>query len=162
MEARVKTLLAQSKTVDAETAVQIALLNNKGLQAAYADLGDAGADVWQSMLLVNPTVAVGLTGIGTPGLQAYRAIEGALAVNILALATRDRRSRSQSAFEQAQLVAALKTHELAAIHGAPGSMRSPPVKQQYSSPGSDHVRSSVPIGAGVGKSGLDDQRLAGA
>ena len=113
--ARVKTLLAQSKTIDAETAVQIALLNNKGLQAAYADLGDAGADVWQSTLLVNPTVAVGLTGIGTPGLEAYRAIEGTLAVNLLALATRDKTIKvAKVRFEQAQLNAALKTLELAA------------------------------------------------
>jgi outer membrane protein TolC len=115
VEGRVKTLLARSKTVDAETAVQIALLNNKGLQAAYADLGDAGADVWQSTLLVNPTVSVGLTGIGTPGLEAYRAIEGMLAVNILALATRDKTIKvAKVRFEQAQLNAALKTLELAA------------------------------------------------
>lgn len=35
---RVKTLMAK-KAIDVETAVQVALLNNKGLQAAYADLG---------------------------------------------------------------------------------------------------------------------------
>jgi outer membrane protein TolC len=115
VEARVKTLLAQSKAVDAETAVQIALLNNKGLQAAYADLGDAGADVWQSTLLVNPTVAVGLTGIGTPGLEAFKTIEGTLAVNVLALATREKTIKvAKVRFEQAQLNAALKTLELAA------------------------------------------------
>lgn len=114
-EARVKTLLAASKTLDAETAVQIALLNNKGLQAAYADLGDAGAEVWQSTMFVNPTVSVGLTGIGTPGLEAYRAIEGILAVNLLALATREKTIKAAKVrFEQAQLNAALKTLELAA------------------------------------------------
>lgn len=115
VEDHVRSLLKQSKTVDAETAVQVALLNNKGLQAAYADLGDAGADVWQSTLLVNPTVAVGLTGIGTPGLEAYRAIEGTLAVNVLALATREKTIKvAKVRFEQAQLNAALKTLELAA------------------------------------------------
>lgn len=115
VDAQVKELLAQSKAVNAETAVQIALLNNKGLQAAYADLGNAGADVWQSTLLVNPTVAVGLTGIGTPGLEAYRAIEGTLAVNLLALATRDTTIKvAKVRFDQAQLNAALKTLELAA------------------------------------------------
>lgn len=114
-EARVKTLLAASKSLGAETAVQIALLNNKGLQAAYADLGDAGADVWQSTMLVNPTASIGLTGIGTPGLGAYRAIEGMLAVNILALATREKTiGVARVRFEQAQLNAALKTLELAA------------------------------------------------
>lgn len=114
-ETRVKMLLAASKTLDAERAVQIALLNNKGLQAAYADLGDAGADVWQSTMFVNPTASVGLTGIGTPGLEAYRAIEGTLAVNLLALATREKTIRvAKVRFEQAQLNAALKTLELAA------------------------------------------------
>lgn len=112
---RVKTLLAASNTLGAETAVQIALLNNKGLQAAYADLGDAGADVWQSTMFVNPTVSVGLTGIGTPGLEAYRAIEGTLAVNLLALATREKTIKvAKVRFKQAQLNAALKTLELAA------------------------------------------------
>lgn len=114
-QTRVKTLLAASKTLDAETAVQVALLNNKGLQAAYADLGDAGADVWQSTMFVNPTASIGLTGIGTPGLEAYRAIEGTLAVNVLALATREKTIKiAKVRFAQAQLNAALKTLELAA------------------------------------------------
>lgn len=115
VETQVKTLLKQSRTVDAETAVQIALLNNRGLQAAYADLGDAGTEIWQSTLFVNPTASIGLAGIGTPGLQAYRAIEGTLAVNLLALATREQRIKvAKVRFEQAQLNAALKTLELAA------------------------------------------------
>jgi outer membrane protein TolC len=114
-QASVKELLAQSKTVDAETAVQIALLNNKGLQAAYTDLGDAGADVWQSTMFVNPTASLGLTGIGTPGLEAYKTIEGTLAVNILALATRGKTIKvAKVRFEQAQLNAGLKALELAA------------------------------------------------
>jgi len=112
--ARVDTLLAQGKALDAETAVQIGLLNNKGLQAAYADLGDAGADVWQSTMFANPTASISLTGIGTPGLEAYRAIEGMLAVNILALATRDKTIKvAKVRFVQAQLNAALKTLALA-------------------------------------------------
>lgn len=86
-EARVKTLMAASKTLDVETAVQVALLNNKGLQAAYADLGESAATAWQSTLLVNPSIGLGLTGIGTPGLRAYKTIEGVLTSNILALAT---------------------------------------------------------------------------
>jgi outer membrane protein TolC len=114
-EARVKALLAASRTLDAETAVQIALLNNRGLQAAYADLGDAAADAWQSTMFVNPTASIGLSGIGTPGIEAFRAIEGALAVNLLALANRDRNTGvARIRFEQAQLNAALKTLELAA------------------------------------------------
>ncbi|ACM40318.1 TolC family protein [Agrobacterium vitis] len=111
---RVKTLLTK-KTVDVETAVQIALLNNKGLQAAYADLGDSSADAWQSTMLVNPTVGIGLTGIGTPGLEAYRAIEGVIATNILALATHKRNVEiADAGFRKAQLAAAVRTLQLAA------------------------------------------------
>jgi outer membrane protein TolC len=112
---RVKTLLSANKTLDAETAVQIALLNNKGLQAAYADLGDASADVWQSTMFLNPTVSVGLNGLGTPGLEAYRTIEGTLATNLLALATHEKNvDIAKVRFSQAELNAGLKTFELAA------------------------------------------------
>jgi len=114
VSSRVKSLMAR-KTVDVETAVQVALLNNKGLQAAYADLGDSAADAWQSTMLVNPTVGIGLTGIGTPGLEAYRAIEGVLATNILALATHKRNvAIADAGFRKAQLAAALRTLQLAA------------------------------------------------
>tara|TARA_R110002051_G_scaffold6914_2_gene32693 strand:+ start:27378 stop:28838 length:1461 start_codon:yes stop_codon:yes gene_type:complete len=111
---RVKTLMAK-KTVDVETAVQVALLNNKGLQAAYADLGDSAADAWQTQLSVFPTFSVGLSGIGTPGLEAYRVLEGAIAANILALATYDKNIKlAETRFRQAQLNAALATISLAA------------------------------------------------
>jgi len=111
---RVKTLLAK-KNVDVETAVQVALLNNKGLQAAYADLGDSAADAWQSTMLVNPTVEVGLIGIGTPGLEAYKTVEGVIATNLLALATHKRNVEiADTGFRKAQLNAALQTLQLAA------------------------------------------------
>ena len=46
VRARVKELLAQPLT--AETAVQVALLNNPGLQASYAEMGIAEADLVQA------------------------------------------------------------------------------------------------------------------
>ncbi|MGG2473876.1 TolC family protein, partial [Rhizobium sp. BR5] len=102
-------------TLDVETAVQVALLNNKGLQAAYADLGESAATAWQSTMLVNPRVGIGLTGIGTPGLRAYKAIEGVIVTNILALATlRQNVEIADTGFRKAQLAAALKTLQLAA------------------------------------------------
>ncbi|KSV64097.1 copper resistance protein [Sinorhizobium sp. GL2] len=111
---RVKTLIAK-KTLDVDTAVQVALLNNKGLQAAYADLGDSAADAWQSMMFVNPTVSVGFNGVGAPGIEAFRSIEGAITSNILALATRDRDiAIADTRFRQAQLNAALRTLQLSA------------------------------------------------
>lgn len=114
-QARVKSLMAASKTLDVETAVQVALLNNKGLQAAYADLGESAATAWQSTMLVNPTVGIGLTGIGTPGLRAYKTIEGVIATNILALATLKKNVEiADTGFRKAQLGAALNTLQLAA------------------------------------------------
>lgn len=111
---RVKALLAR-KTIDIETAVQVALLNNKGLQASYADLGDSAADAWQTQLSVFPTFSVGVSGLGTPGLEAYRVLEGAIAANILALATYDRNIKlADNRFRQAQLRAAIATISLAA------------------------------------------------
>ncbi|WP_105424518.1 TolC family protein [Neorhizobium tomejilense] len=114
VQGRVKALLAK-KTIDVETAVQVALLNNKGLQASYADLGDSAADAWQTQLSVLPTFSVGLTGIATPGLEAYRVLEGAVAANILALATYDKNIKlADTRFRQAQLNAAIATISLAA------------------------------------------------
>ncbi|AUW42337.1 TolC family protein [Rhizobium leguminosarum] len=113
--AQVKGLLARTKPLDVETAVQIALLNNKGLQAAYADLGDSAADAWQSTMLINPTVSIGTTGIGTPELQAFKTIEGMITTNILALATKNRdMAIADTRFRQAQLIAAVKTLQVAA------------------------------------------------
>ena len=49
---RVADLLAQP--LDADAAVQVALLNNRGLRAAYHDLGIADADLVQAGRLPNP------------------------------------------------------------------------------------------------------------
>lgn len=114
VSAQVKTLMAK-KTIDVETAVQVALLNNKGLQAAYADLGDSAADAWQSTMLLNPTVGIGFNGIGTPGLEAFNSIEGVIATNILALATHQRNvDIADTNYRRAQLAAAQRTLQLAA------------------------------------------------
>ena len=52
VQASVKNILAQPLTVD--NAIQIALLNNRGLQATYAELGIAEADLVQAGRLRNP------------------------------------------------------------------------------------------------------------
>ena len=51
--AQVHALLA--KPLSPQDAVQIALLNNRGLQAAYADLGIAEADLVQAGRIANPS-----------------------------------------------------------------------------------------------------------
>ena len=102
--------LVRNKLIGPDVAVQVALLNNKGLQAAYADVGMSAADVWQASLLVNPTVSLGMIGI-----DPVRTVEGAVVSNILAMITRPRRvAIAEARFRQAQLVAAEETLRLAA------------------------------------------------
>lgn len=106
--------MSHKKTIGVETAVQIALLNNRGLQAAYADVGISAADVWQEALLENPTLSIGTFGVGAPGLGAFRTIEGTVAANILSLITRKGRiDVADTRFRQAQLKAVEETLRVA-------------------------------------------------
>jgi outer membrane protein TolC len=106
---RVKGLV-RNKTIVPDVAVQVALLNNKGLQAAYAEIGLSAADVWQETMLTNPVVAVGVIGV-----DPIRTVEAAVVNNILALITRPRRvAVADTRFRQAQLRAAEATLSLAA------------------------------------------------
>jgi len=106
--------MVYGKTISAETAVQVALYNNRGLQASYADLGMASAEVWQQSLLENPVVSIGTLGIGSPELGAYRAIEAVVAANIVSLVTRNRRvAVAEAQFRQTQMEAVVDTLSLA-------------------------------------------------
>ncbi|EAU40415.1 hypothetical protein FP2506_04275 [Fulvimarina pelagi HTCC2506] len=82
---RVNGLLA-SRYVGVDAAIQVAILNNKNLQASYADVGMSVADLWQEDLLANPTISVGYSGIGVG-----RTIESIVAANLTRLLTRERR-----------------------------------------------------------------------
>ena len=102
------------KTISADTAVQVALLNNKGLQASYANVGLSAAEAWQQSTPENPIVAIGILGIGAPELGAYRAIEGLIRSNVLDATTRKQRTAIADAnFRQAQLSAVNDTLALA-------------------------------------------------
>jgi hypothetical protein len=83
---RVQALL--SEPLSEQTAVQIALLNNRGLQAAYNELGISEAEYVQASLPPNPAIVVSRTfGTGNfveLGLQ--------LVGNLLAMATLPRRT----------------------------------------------------------------------
>lgn len=82
-KARVQTLLAATLTPNA--AVQIALLNNRALQAAYNDLGVSEAEMIQASLPPAPTITLAhLTG-------GELEIERQLAQDLLALLTLPRR-----------------------------------------------------------------------
>ena len=108
------TALVQGKTIDAETAVQVALLNNKGLQASYARIGLTAAEAWQQSTPENPIVSIGLLGIGAPELGLYRALETLIAVNLLDARTRrERVAVAEAQFQQAQMEAVSDTLALA-------------------------------------------------
>ncbi|MBR0752455.1 TolC family protein [Bradyrhizobium jicamae] len=105
---KVRNLLARALTVEA--AVQVALLNNKGLQAAYNELALAEADMVEQSLPPNPTFSISrISGNGASEIE--RQVVG----DILALATLPFRSEiARERFRQAQLRAALETLRLAA------------------------------------------------
>src|SRR6185437_6460299 len=108
--ARVKLEPLLKGPLTAETAVQIALLNNRGLQAAYNDLGIAEAVRIQQSLPPNPTISVTrITG------SAETEIDRQIVASILALATLPARSEiAAERFRQAQFLAALETLHVAA------------------------------------------------
>lgn len=107
-QARVDHLLKRSLT--AEAAVQVALLNNRGLQAAYNELGIAEAVMVAASLPPNPTLSVSRVA-SSIDVEIERKIVG----NILALATLPARAEiAQDRFRQAQLRAAEQTVRVAA------------------------------------------------
>src|SRR3954462_12254610 len=106
--AAVQRLLRRGLTID--TAVQIALLNNRGLQASYNELALAEADRVGDSLPPNPTFSISRIA-GNGALEIERQVVG----DILALATLSFRSDiARRRFHKAQLRAAEDTLRLAA------------------------------------------------
>jgi outer membrane protein TolC len=105
---RVSALLAQPLTADG--AVQIALINNRGLQAKYNGLGISEAAYVEASLPPNPTFSLlRLSGGGT--LE----IERSLAVDVLALFTLPARSKiAEREFRVAQYKTIDATFRMAA------------------------------------------------
>lgn len=106
--ARVADLLKMPMTVD--TAVEVALLNNRGLQASFGELGIAESDLVRAGRLKNPTFSFGrLSGGGDVE------IERAILFDVLGLLTMPvAREVGQRRFEQAQYRAAYDAVGLAA------------------------------------------------
>lgn len=103
----VESLLKRPLTADA--AVQIALLNNRRLQAAYNELAVAEADLVQASLPPNPTFSL-MRISGSGELE----IERRIIADILALATLPVRSDiAADRFRQAQLRAIGETARIA-------------------------------------------------
>jgi outer membrane protein TolC len=105
--ASVRRLLGRTLTADA--AVQIALLNNRGLQAAYDELAIADAERVGQSLPPNPTYSWRRIQVGS-ALES----EMQLVTDIIALATLPARSEiAAERFHQAQLRAAEETLRVA-------------------------------------------------
>ena len=106
--ARVGELL--SKPLSADGAVQVALINNPGLQASYAELGIAGGELLSAGTLPNPK----LSYLRASHAGEYK-IEAILSFNILSLVTVPMALRAQEErFEQAKLQAAGEALRVAA------------------------------------------------
>jgi outer membrane protein TolC len=106
--ARVAALLRRPLTAD--SAVQVALLNNRALQAAYNELGLAEAAMIQASLPPNPTFSVSRVATS---LEIE--IERKIVADILALATLPARAEvAANRFWQAQLRATEETLRVAA------------------------------------------------
>ena len=107
--ARARTQQLLKQPLSAEVAVRIALLNNRGLQAAYNELGIAEAVMVQASLPPSPTLS--LSHISTP---VEVDIEAKVVADILALATLPTRAEiAADRFRQAQLRAADETLRVA-------------------------------------------------
>lgn len=104
---RVQALLAQK--IDVESAVQIALLNNKGLQASFYELGISEADVVQAGRLPNPKFSM----LYARNNGDYK-IEQALTFNIFSLLAMPKMLEiEQRNFEKTKLVVVADVLELA-------------------------------------------------
>ena len=107
---RIATRRLLVRPLSTDAAVQVALFNNKGLQAAYHQLALSEADMIEASLPPNPTFSL-MRISGDGALEAERQVAG----DILALATLPLRSEiARERFHQAQLKAALATLRLAA------------------------------------------------
>lgn len=97
------------KGLSADAAVQIALINNRELQAAYNQLGISEAQMVQASLPPNPTFSIlRIAGSGSAEIEAR------LLGNILALLTLPARAKiAADRFRQAQLQAAETTLRVA-------------------------------------------------
>ena len=84
VEKRVAELLAKPLTAD--DAVQVALLNNRGLQAEFAELGIGEADLVAAGRLPNPRFSMLHAARDENGGREYK-IEQALTINIFSLIT---------------------------------------------------------------------------
>ena len=108
-QTRVAEVLQQPLTADA--AVELALLNNRGLQASFSQLGIAEADLVQAGRLRNPVFSFGRLALGGGAVE----IERSVMFDVLSLLTMPVATKVQQRnFEQAQFRAAYEAVGIAA------------------------------------------------
>lgn len=103
--------MVNGKTVSADTAVQVALINNRGLQASFAELGLSSAELWEVAMGPVPSVGISISGLAG---DVTRSLEATIVGTLLEIATT--KSRTQIAeirFRQAELAALGDTIALA-------------------------------------------------
>jgi outer membrane protein TolC len=109
-DSRAEVTALLSKPLTADAAVRIALLNNQGLQAFFAELAIAEADFVQAGRLPNPGFSFGRVRGG-----GETEIDRGLSFDLAALVTLPARTRiERRRFEQAKLQAAMQAVNLAA------------------------------------------------
>ena len=109
---RVAELLARPLSVD--DAVQIALLNNRGLQAGFHELGIREAEVVRAGRLPNPSFSMFHASKKEDGVRDYK-IEQVLTFNIFSLLTMPQAVEvNRRMFEQSQRAVSLQVLRLAA------------------------------------------------
>ena len=105
IEARVRAIVASG--LNADKAVQIALLNNRGLQAAFAELASSEAESVEAGLPPSPIFSLARLTASIASGPAYGSvleIERQVLVNVLSLLTLPRRRDiAEHRFKQAQL-----------------------------------------------------------
>lgn len=112
LQARVGELLAKPLTAD--DAIQLALYNNRGLQAAFFDLGIGEAELVQAGRLPNPHFSMLRASKPENGIREFK-IEQALTFNIFALITMPLAVEVEKRkFAQAQQLAVVDVARLAA------------------------------------------------
>ncbi len=112
LKVRVGELLAKPLTID--DAIQVALYNNRGLQAAFFDLGISEAELVQAGRLPNPHFSMLRASKPENGIREYK-IEQALTFNIFALITMPLAVEVEKRnFAQTQRLATIEVARLAA------------------------------------------------
>jgi outer membrane protein TolC len=103
-----------SKPLSVDDAVQLALLNNRGLQAQYAELGLSEADLVSAGRIPNPHFSMLRAHKTENGLRDYK-IEQAFVMNVFAFITMPQAiAIERRRFEQTQALVAMRMLSLAA------------------------------------------------